>query len=101
MTLTDTIDLVAITPVLNEYGEVTGDSVPTTTTVMCDSGVGIKRSEFYEAYRSGIKLSAAFEMWACDYSGQTIVDYGGKRYKVERTYPISRDVVQLVCSLAT
>ena len=32
-------------------------------------------TEFYEAYKAGLELSAAFEMWACDYDGQKVIEH--------------------------
>lgn len=100
MTLNDTIQLVTVSKSYNEYGEVSENSVETKTEVMCDSGNGVTRSEFYEAYRAGIKLAAVFEMWSCDYGGQTILEHGGKRYKVERSFPKIDGSIQLNCSCA-
>ena len=96
MTLCDTISLV------NAIKTTDADGYDTTTetlaTVMCDSGKGVTRSEFYEAMKAGLKLSAAFEMWACDYGGQEYVEHNGKRYKVERAYPLDGGEMQLNCS---
>ena len=96
MTLNDTIKLVnaVITKDVDGYEVIT----ETLTEVKCASGNGITRTEFYEAYKAGLKLSVAFEMWACDYGGQEIIEHNGKRYKVERAFPLSDGAVQLNCS---
>ena len=96
MTLCDTISLVNVIKTTDADGYDT--TTETLTTVKCDSGNGVTRSEFYEAMKSGIKLTAAFEMWACDYGGQEHVEHNGKRYKVERAYPLGDGAVQLNCS---
>ena len=96
MTLCDTIGLVSMTKTTDADGYDT--TTETLTTVMCDSGNGVTRSEFYEAMKAGIKLTAAFEMWACDYGGQEYIEHNGKRYKVERAFPLGDGAVQLNCS---
>ena len=96
MTLNDTIKLVDIVAEIDADGYETFEEK--LTEVKCDSGNGVTRSEFYEAMKSGIKLTAAFEMWACDYGGQSLIEHNGTRYKVERTYPLADGGVQLNCS---
>ena len=99
MTLCDTINLVNMVKTTDADGY---DTVTETiTTVKCDSGKGVTRSEFYEAMKAGLKLTAAFEMWACDYGGQEYVEHNGKRYKVERAYPLAGGEIQLNCSEMT
>ena len=96
MTLCDTISLVNVVKTTDADGYDT--TTETLTEVMCDSGNGVTRSEFYEAMKAGIKLTAAFEMWACDYGGQKIIEHRGKRYKVERAFPLGDGAIQLNCS---
>lgn len=96
MTLCDIINLVNVVKTTDADGY---DTVTETLiTEKCDSGNGVTRSEFYEAMKAGLKLTAAFEMWACDYGGQEYVEHNGKRYKVERAYPLGDGAVQLNCS---
>lgn len=96
MTLCDTISLVSKTKTTDPDGYET--TTETLTTVKCDSGNGVTRSEFYEAMKAGIKLTSVFEMWACDYGGQSLIEHNGTRYKVERTYPLADGGIQLNCS---
>ena len=96
MTLCDTISLVNVVKTTDADGYDT--TTETLTEVMCDSGNGVTRSEFYEAMKAGIKLTAAFEMWACDYDGQKVIEHNGKRYNVERAFPLGDGAVQLNCS---
>ena len=96
MTLCDTISLVNAIKTTDADGYDT--TTETLTDVMCDSGNGVTRSEFYEAMKAGIKLTAAFEMWACDYGGQEYIEHNGKCYKVERAFPLGDGAVQLNCS---
>ncbi len=96
MTLNDTIKLVDV--VVTEDADGYETTVETLTEVKCDSGNGVTRTEFYEAYKAGLELTAAFEMWACDYGGQKIIEHNGKRYKVERAFPLGDGAIQLNCS---
>ena len=96
MTLCDTISLVNVVKTTDADGYDT--TTETLTTVMCDSGNGVTRSEFYEAMKAGIRLTAACEMWACDYDGQKVIEHNGKRYNVERAFPLGDGAVQLNCS---
>lgn len=96
MTLNDTIKLVDVVTKEDADGyETTKEKL---TEVKCDSGNGVTRTEFYEAYKAGLELSAAFEMWACDYGGQKVIEHNGKRYKVERAFPLGDGAIQLNCS---
>lgn len=96
MTLNDTIKLIDVTVTKDADGyEVINETL---AEVKCASGNGITRAEFYEAYKAGLKLSAAFELWGCDYSGQKEIEHHGKRYKVERAFPLTDGAVQLNCS---
>ena len=96
MTLNDTIKLVDV--VVAEDADGYETTVETLTEVKCDSGSGVTRAEFYEAMKAGIKLTAAFEMWACDYGWQEHIEHNGTRYKVERAYPLADGGIQLNCS---
>jgi hypothetical protein len=96
MTLNDVISLIDY--VVTEDADGYETTVEELTEVKCDSGNGVTRTEFYEAYKAGLELSAAFEMWACDYGGQKVIEHNGKRYKVERAFPTGDGAVQLNCS---
>jgi hypothetical protein len=96
MTLNDTIKLVDV--VVTEDADGYETTAETLTEVKCGSGNGVTRTEFYEAMKAGMELSAAFEMWACDYGGHKLIEHKGKRYKVERAFPMQDGVMQLNCS---
>lgn len=96
MTLNDTIKLVDVVVTEDADGYETFEEK--LTEVKCDSGNGVTRAEFYEAMKAGMELTAAFEMWACDYDGQKLIEHKGKRYKVERAFPMNDGVVQLNCA---
>ncbi len=58
----------------------------------------VTRAEYYEAMRSGISASIVFVVSSHDYRDERIVEYEGRRYKVERTYFTDADHVELTCS---
>lgn len=43
-------------------------------------------SEFYKSAQAGYTTELKFDVYSHEYAGQTLVEYGGKRYKVLRTY---------------
>lgn len=63
-------------------------------TVLCQIG-SISAQEFFEAGRSGLRAQFRVSMFAPDYAGETIVEYGGKRYGVYRTYLAKDDTIEL------
>lgn len=76
-----------------------GYAVKTETRTLAFADVkSVRRSEFYESMRAGVKMAAAFEIRACDYSGQQCVAYDGRRYQVERTYTKTGEMIELNCS---
>jgi hypothetical protein len=43
-------------------------------------------SEFYKSAQAGYATELKFDVHSQDYNGETLVEHGGKRYKVLRTY---------------
>lgn len=58
----------------------------------------VKRLEFYEALRTGMRLACMFRVRVPDYAGQPLVEHEGKRYKVERAYSKDGEWMELSCS---
>lgn len=58
----------------------------------------VGRTEFYQSMRSGVKLSATFEIEASEYDAESLIEYNGKTYNVERSFNVTLDVIQLNCS---
>ena len=65
--------------------------------VFCNAK-SVSRAEYYDAYKAGLVLAIAVEMWNDEYAGQKELEYNGKRYKVERTYVSDRQIIELNCS---
>lgn len=60
----------------------------------------VKRSEFYAGKQMGLELAVAFRVRTCDYDGEKLVEYAGKRYRVERVYSKDGELTELNCSEA-
>lgn len=57
----------------------------------------VTASEFFEGGRNGLFPELRFSMFLYDYSGETVVEYDGKRYFVYRTYKARGDIMELYC----
>lgn len=92
----DVCSLISVTDAADVEGYKT--STETVSEVFCSICNGVVRSEWYEAYKAGIRLSLTVEVNEGDYAGQTLLDYDSKRYKIERTYPTGYGTLELSCS---
>lgn len=90
------IDLVTVTSKKNENGvPVASESAVTVFAQMRDAG----QAEFWAAMQNSVALTAVFEMWADEYSGQRLVRMGKDAlYRVQRTYRKDVDRIELHCS---
>lgn len=81
---TDTIQLIAQTRGVDEYGDPT--ITETSREVFCEvRSIGTK--EFYQAQAVGLKPELKFILAeALDYAGELLLAYNGARYSVLRTY---------------
>lgn len=43
-------------------------------------------SEFYKAHQAGYSTELKFDVFTEEYEGQTAAEYGGKRYRILRTF---------------
>ena len=66
--------------------------------IFCSVSDGVSRSEFYEAMKAGVKLSATIEVNDGDYDKEQILEHEGTRYKIERVYPTGYGTLELSCS---
>ena len=67
----------------------------TARTVFCQSG-SITRSEFFSAGRDGLTPQIMFTVFAGDYAGEGLAEYGGEMYSIYRTYqPPGSDYIEL------
>lgn len=58
----------------------------------------VKRSEFWAGRQSDVELVLTVGMRACEYDGERLLDYNGKRYRVERAYTADGENIELNCS---
>jgi len=63
--------------------------------VWCTFTVGMNRTEFYEALKSGLQLSAQAELWANEYGGEKKLVYNNTRYKIIRAFETGRGTIEL------
>lgn len=56
------------------------------------------RNEFYQAARAGMRIDKTLVMSRWDYSGEVQLEHDGNRYKIERTYPLNAEEIELICS---
>lgn len=61
----------------------------------------VARSEFYAAKRAGTRLAVTLEVHGVDYEGETLLEFEGVRYKVERPYSRSGEIIELNCKQDT
>lgn len=62
--------------------------------VFCDVR-SITRVEWFDAGRNGMQPVYIFTMFEPDYAGEKIVEYGGNRYGVYRTYRSRNETIEL------
>lgn len=55
--------------------------------VFCTFAEGASRSEYYEAMKAGVRVSATVEVWEDDYEGERMLAYDGRRFEIGRSYP--------------
>ena len=63
--------------------------------IRCTFSEGVTRSEFYEAMKAGVRLSAEAEIWASEYAGEEFCIYDSARYKIVRVFATGRGTLSL------
>lgn len=63
--------------------------------VWCSFYEGTVRSEFYEAAKAGIRISATVEVWEDDYEGETLVSAMDTLYRLVRSFPSGHGTLYL------
>ena len=72
-----------------------GANVESSREVWCSFYEGTVRSEFYEAAKAGIRVSATVEVWEDDYDGETLVSIEDTRYRLVRSFPSGHGTLYL------
>nr|DAH94137.1 MAG TPA: head closure knob [Caudoviricetes sp.] len=57
----------------------------------------VKWAEFFAAAGTGLTLTAIFVVRAEEYSGESVLEWNGRRYAVQRAYETG-ETVELTCS---
>lgn len=60
----------------------------------------ITRSEEEHSKIMGYNASLVVQIMLCNYNNQELLidDYTNKKYAIERTYPVSSEIIELTCS---
>lgn len=93
---TDLCTLIALEISKDEEGYDTTNEIR--REIFCSVSDGVNRAEYYEAMKSGVKLSATIEVNDGDYEKEQILEHEGTRYKIERVYPTGYGTLELSCS---
>lgn len=94
-TFDDQVQLIGVTITQDAYANEIETEV--STTVWADI-MSVGRSEFYNALQNGHKPSVVITVKAFEYNGQKYLILDGKRFKIERTYTLDREDIELTCS---
>lgn len=87
------VNLVSVSTVKNAYGE----DIDTETQAQVFASLSdVGRAEFFRASELALAPQFIARTAAINYSGQRILDYGGQRYAIYRTY-VDGDYVELYC----
>lgn len=93
----DTQGFEHLRPGVDEQGrEIPGQ--PTRRQVICDFTDGPGQREFYYSLKEGLRASASLDLWTADYQGEEFVDFGGRRFKVLRSFVPEFGVTTLILS---
>lgn len=69
------------------------------TTVLCEV-VSVSRQEYFESAQVGVNPEWQFRIATSEYSGELIVEYEKKRFKIYRRYDRDDDMTELYCEFA-
>lgn len=75
-----------------------GVGTPTKRSLLCTFDDGVSQKEFYYSHKEGLQASASVELWKADYQGEDYAEFGGKTYRVLRSFNSSFDCVTLILS---
>ena len=68
---------------------------PTRREIFCTFTEGAARSEYYEAMKAGVRVSATVEIWEDDFEGERKLERDGDLYEIGRIYPTGRGTLML------
>ena len=94
MLFRDVIDLVSVTPVVDDIGNFV--DTESTKTVYANKK-NIRQSEFYQAMSTGLRPELMFVVRSGDYNNEPRLTYNSKTYKIIRAYDKNGELTELVC----
>jgi hypothetical protein len=75
-----------------------GNQTPTEIKTVVYCGLkSIGRTEFYNAFANGLKPELIFNINKFEYSGEQLIEFESKKYKVIRTYSNDFEKIELTC----
>lgn len=94
MLFRDIINLIEVTPTVNDMGDTIEREIK--TEVFADKQ-SIRQSEFYQAAATGLRPELMFVIRSIDYNQQPRLEYNNKTYNIIRTYEKDGELIELVC----
>ena len=90
---TDVCELVSVVSVSDTEGYRT--DTETKREIFCTFSRGAGRAEYYEAMKTGVRVSATVEIWEDDFQDERLLDHEGVRYQIGRVWPTGRGTLEL------
>jgi SPP1 family predicted phage head-tail adaptor len=94
MLFRDVIELITITPIENDMGDII--ETPVEREVFADKQ-SIRQSEFYQAAATGLRPELMFVVRSIDYNQEPKLKHGDKTYTIIRTYDKDGELTELIC----
>lgn len=95
--MTDTV-ITLIGRTVSDYDDFGQPIYTSSRTEIPATSVPVTRAAYYTAAQAGIELSYEFIINPVEYSGESLVEFDGKRLKVDRTYKRNEDELEVYCS---
>lgn len=93
MDRSDVIKLITVTETADGDGYVT--KAESQRSVFGKFKIGVNRTEFYEAQKAGVQLSATVSMWASEYNEERLLEYNNHKYSIIRAFDKGDDNLEL------
>lgn len=94
MLFRDIINLIEVTPTVNDMGDTI--EYESKTEAFADKQ-SIRQSEFYQAAATGLRPELMFVIRSIDYNQQPRIEHNNKTYNIIRTYEKDGELIELVC----
>lgn len=98
--MTDTV-ITLIGRTVSDFDDFGQPIYTTSRTEIPAVSVPVTRAAYYTAAQAGIELAYEFIINPAEYKGESLVEFDGKRLKVDRNYLRSPDELEIYCSNAS